>query len=234
MEANWCFLLIKFSFLFSGCQSFTTGPLKRTLEKQDMAAIIDLKLVAYGNTKKNADGSFTCQHGAGECQSDVYESCVEYKLSGDIHSISTGATSMAAWPFILCMEEAEGNPAKGQSCYESTMNSTAVSWSTIADCAANEEAAVQNEAMAATAPTNHECKFLCIRCTKQERSVTLAFACRCPLGVSRWRASREHQHAPEGGLRRVHWRAPRELQGPFQRALLQRRQGSALRQELSE
>lgn len=132
-----------------GCQDFTTGSLKRTLAKPDMAAIIDLKLVAYGNTKKLTDGSFDCQHGAGECASDIYESCVQYKL-GDINSIETGDTSMAAWPFILCMEEAEGNPAAAQSCYESNMDSTSVTWSTIEDCSKNEADVVQNAAMKAT------------------------------------------------------------------------------------
>lgn len=121
-----------------------------------MAAIIDLKLVAYGNTQKSASGSFDCQHGAGECASDVYESCVEYKLSNDINSIETGDTSMAAWPFILCMEEADGNPSMAESCYASTMNATSVSWTTIQDCFNNEADVVQNAAMKAT--PNHDCK----------------------------------------------------------------------------
>eukprot|EP00428_Durinskia_dybowskii_P078889 CAMPEP_0170362256 /NCGR_PEP_ID=MMETSP0117_2-20130122/4239_1 /TAXON_ID=400756 /ORGANISM="Durinskia baltica, Strain CSIRO CS-38" /LENGTH=172 /DNA_ID=CAMNT_0010616669 /DNA_START=181 /DNA_END=699 /DNA_ORIENTATION=+ len=120
------------------------------MAKPDMAAIIDLKLVAYGNTKQNADGSFTCQHGEGECASDVLELCTEYKLSGNINSIATGDTSEAAWPFILCMEEAEGEPTQGQACYESTMNTTALPWSVISDCASNEADAVQTEAMKAT------------------------------------------------------------------------------------
>ena len=90
--------------------------------------------MGYGNTKKNADGTFTCQHGTGECESDVLELCTQYKLSGDISSIETGDTSMAAWPFILCMENAEGNPAMGQKCYTSTMNTTALPWSTIDAC----------------------------------------------------------------------------------------------------
>jgi interferon gamma-inducible protein 30 len=108
------------------------------LEKPDMVAIIDLKLVAYGNAKQNADGSFTCQHGAGECECDAQHLCTQYKLSGDINSITTGDTSFAAWPFILCMEEAEGNPLQGQSCFESTMNSTQLSWSTVSTCVQEE------------------------------------------------------------------------------------------------
>ena len=121
-----------------------------------MAAIIDLKLVAYGNTAKNADGSFSCQHGAGECESDALELCTQYKLSGDINSIESGDTSMAAWPFILCMEEEDGNPAKGESCFTNTMNSTGLSWNTVSTCASDEYDLVQNAAMKAT--PKHDCK----------------------------------------------------------------------------
>jgi hypothetical protein len=121
-----------------------------------MAAIIDLKLVAYGNTAKNADGTFDCQHGEGECESDLLEACVEYKLSGDLASIESGDTSMAAWPFILCMEEADGEPSAAESCFGSTMNSTSISWSDISDCAANEADAVMNACMKAT--VDHDCK----------------------------------------------------------------------------
>jgi hypothetical protein len=67
-----------------------------------MVDIIALKLVGYGNTAQNKDGSFTCQHGAGECETDAQELCVQYKLSGNLDSISTGDTSIDAWPFILC------------------------------------------------------------------------------------------------------------------------------------
>lgn len=117
-----------------------------------MVDIIDLKLVAYGNTQQNKDGTFSCQHGAGECETDAIELCTQYKLSGDLNSISTGATSMAAWPFILCMEEAEGDPRMGQTCYESTMSAynTTLPWSTVALCADEEYEAVQTEAMKAT------------------------------------------------------------------------------------
>jgi hypothetical protein len=67
-----------------------------------MVAIMALKLVGYGNTVQNNDGSFTCQHGNGECQTDAQELCVQYKLSGNMNSIETGDTSYEAWPFILC------------------------------------------------------------------------------------------------------------------------------------
>jgi hypothetical protein len=50
---------------------------------------------------------------------------------------------MAAWPFILCMEEEDGNPAQGQACFESTMNTTALSWSTVDACLKDEYDLVQ-------------------------------------------------------------------------------------------
>lgn len=117
-----------------------------------MVAIIDLKLVAYGNAKQNFDGSFECQHGAGECETDAMELCTQYKLSGDIGSIESGDTSLEAWPFILCMEEAEGNPSQGQSCYESTMGAynATLPWSTISTCATEEFTEVTTAAMNAT------------------------------------------------------------------------------------
>lgn len=117
----------------------------------DMVAIMDVQLVAYGNTKY-VDGEFTCQHGEDECTTDVYHSCVEYKLSGDLNSIETGDTALQAWPFILCMEKAEGDPSKAESCYNSSMNSTDVPWSTISTCEADESDIVQKTAMKATLP----------------------------------------------------------------------------------
>ena len=117
-----------------------------------MVEIIALKLVAYGNTKQNADGSFTCQHGIGECHSDVLELCVQYKLSGDLDSIETGDTSMAAWPFVLCMEEEDGDFSKGESCFNSSMSSTALAWSTVESCFNNEYDVVMTAGMKATDP----------------------------------------------------------------------------------
>lgn len=115
-----------------------------------MVDIISLKLVAYGNTKKSSNGVFSCQHGAGECTTDSYELCTQYKLAGDISAIETGSTSLAAWPFILCMEEAEGQPSAGRACYENNMNTTALSWSEVETCASKEYDLVQNAAMSAT------------------------------------------------------------------------------------
>lgn len=135
-----------------------------------MADIIALKLVAYGNTKQNADGSFDCQHGVGECQSDALELCVQYKLSGDITSISTGDTSMVAWPFILCMEEEDGDFSKGESCFNSSMNSTALSWNTVESCYNNEYDLVMNAGMKATDPDHSYVPWVVVDNTLLENS----------------------------------------------------------------
>lgn len=121
----------------------------------DIAAITALKLVPYGNTKKNADGTFTCQHGVDECTTDVIDQCVFYKLSGNISSISTGDTSMQAFPFIQCMELNEGAPSAAEPCFAKTLatTQTALTWSTVNTCAQTEASATQNEAMKAT-PTH--------------------------------------------------------------------------------
>lgn len=104
------------------------------MARPDIVDIISLKLVAYGNTVQNSDGSYTCQHGEGECTSDALELCTQYLLSGNVNSIESGDTSLQAWPFILCMEEAEGNPDAGEGCFDSTMSSTNVTWSEVQGC----------------------------------------------------------------------------------------------------
>ena len=108
--------------------------------------------VAYGNTQKSGS-SYSCQHGEGECASDVYESCVEYKLAGSIDTMFSA--SIDAWPFVLCMEEADGNPLKAESCYSSSMSNSTVAWSEIEDCYNNESDDVQAAAAAETALTGH-------------------------------------------------------------------------------
>lgn len=53
------------------------------------------------------------------------------------------------------MEEADGNPAYGQSCYESSMNTTGLPWSTIETCFTEEYLTVQTAAMKATPPHDY-------------------------------------------------------------------------------
>ena len=128
-----------------------TGPLSSTLAHADIAAIVDLTMVPYGNTKQNADGTYTCQHGADECTSDVIEMCVMYKLgSGNISNIETGATAMQAFPFLQCMEQQEGNPASAEGCFSKTMANSGLSWSTVQACANTEAKVVQDAGAKAT------------------------------------------------------------------------------------
>ena len=136
------------------CQSFTTGALKRVLAKPGMPGIIDLELVPYGNTKYHEDSdTFECQHGSDECEADVLMSCVMYELNGGNTNSMFSKQSYNAWPFIQCMEEGEGDPSKGQSCYTNNMlstNATSIPWSAIDDCTKTESNTVQKAAMEAT------------------------------------------------------------------------------------
>lgn len=113
----------------------------------DVVDIIDLKMVPYGNTQKQSDGTFSCQHGEDECISDVYEQCTMYKLSGNLTSIVTGDTSKAAWPFVHCMEVHEGDPSAAEGCFEDNMKDSGLSWSDITACFDKENADVQNTAV---------------------------------------------------------------------------------------
>lgn len=126
------------------------------LADEELTSIISLQLLPYGNTAYDSDsGVFTCQHGDGECSSDIYEQCLMYKL-GDASSIESGDTALAAWPFILCMETADGDPTHAESCYSSSMgNSTAPAFSVIQDCHDNEAELVQTMAMKATDKLDH-------------------------------------------------------------------------------
>jgi interferon gamma-inducible protein 30 len=121
------------------------------LATEDLYSIIDLKLVAYGNTQYNSTSGFTCQHGPNECAVDVYDSCLEYMLGGnDLSVIETGSQSKAAWPFILCMEQVEGDPSKAQGCFEQTNQDSSLTWSALNECATTMADKVQEAAMAAT------------------------------------------------------------------------------------
>lgn len=99
------------------------------------------------------------------------------------------------------MEEAEGNPSMGQSCYEKTMNTSALPWSTISKCVEEEYDSVQTAAMNAT--PKHQCNtdflFFIISLT------LLCVFLRCSLGVGRWKTARKYLHSPEDYLRCLYW-----------------------------
>jgi hypothetical protein len=111
-------------------------------------------LHSQGNTKES-NGVYTCQHGPDECASDVYELCVLYKLSGDIGSIQSGDTTEAAFPFIYCMEQKNGDPKAAEACFNSTMASSGVAWATIDSCSTQEANVVHAAGAAATVPHDY-------------------------------------------------------------------------------
>ena len=134
------------------CQAFMGGALTEVLRRTDVVNIIDLKLVPYGNTHVDEEGTFHCQHGVGECMSDVIMQCTLYKLGGSVSSIGDGSQSAAAWPFIrqLVVEE-KGHPVKAEESYEQTLGkSSTVTWATVIDCYKNEANIVQKAAAEAT------------------------------------------------------------------------------------
>lgn len=129
------------------------------MSKADINAIMDLKMVGYGNTHYSYDPtpSFECQHGQGECDTDALDLCVQYKLSGTLESIENGNTTKSAFPFILCMEKEGGDPTKGQYCFDNTYGQGTsgtvtqhLTWPEIDSCHTKEFNEVQLAAMKAT------------------------------------------------------------------------------------
>lgn len=136
------------------CQAFMGGALTDVINKADMAAIIDLKLVPYGNTHVDSGGTYHCQHGVGECMSDVIMQCTLYKLGGNTAAIGDGSQSFVAWPFIrqLVVEE-KGHPVKAEDSFKSTLGKTSkLTWASVIDCYKNEADVVQQASAAATPP----------------------------------------------------------------------------------
>lgn len=175
---------VYYEALCPGCQGFITGPLTDALLKEDIAAITDLKMVPYGNTKYS-NGVYTCQHGTDECTSDVYEQCVLYKLAGNISAINTGETSLTAFPYLQCMELAEGDPSVSESCYnENLAESVGISWDVISTCASEESDDVQAEAALAT-PTHDYVPWILVDDTLLEHTNALvASICKAYTGPS--------------------------------------------------
>ena len=119
------------------CQQFATGPLTEMLALPTIRPLIDLKLVPFGNAHEYPDKSFTCQHGADECATNLLELCVlRNAAGGDTAAMFSPAATAASWPFIHCMELAHGDSSHGRGCAASS----GVNWSAIMTC--NDSAAV--------------------------------------------------------------------------------------------
>lgn len=137
-----------------------------------------------GNTKKNSDGTFTCQHGVDECTSDAYELCTLYHLSGNMSSIATGDTSLKAFPFIQCMEINDGNPAAAESCFNKNMASSGLSWSTVSKCYETEFTEVQSAGASATPTHDYVPWVLVDGAVVQNTNALLATICKAYTGPS--------------------------------------------------
>ena len=89
---------------------------------KDITAFV---FVPFGNAKPASGGSYTCQHGTAECDSNVYEGCA-LKILGNnqITAIGDSSSSLAAWPFILCMEKHSGDAKYVDTCITTNYDKT--------------------------------------------------------------------------------------------------------------
>lgn len=90
----------------------------------------------YGNTHADGNGEFQCQHGVGECMSDVIMQCALYKLGNNINAIGDGSQSMAAWPFIRSLVvDKKGHPVYAEDSFKETLGKTSeLQWAAVIDC----------------------------------------------------------------------------------------------------
>lgn len=92
-------LALYYESLCPFCQSFVTGELSKAMSHQDLASIIDLELVPYGNAfeTKSADGTYCCQcqHGEEECRGNMAEAC------------AIEQNKAKSFKFIECLESTE-------------------------------------------------------------------------------------------------------------------------------
>lgn len=80
-------------------------------------------------------------------------------------------------------QKLEGNPAFAESCYQSTMNATALPWSTIQSCFDNEYSVVQGAAKDAT-PKHDYVPWVLVDHTVLEQSSLLQYAiCKAYTGT---------------------------------------------------
>jgi hypothetical protein len=113
-------------------------------------------LVPYGNTRY-AGGSYTCQHGADECRSDLLGLCLLALLGGGDTAITSGSSSRQAFPYFLCLEKRGGASKAAPDCFGDTLARSPVAWADVVECADNETRANELQALgAAETPAAHE------------------------------------------------------------------------------
>jgi interferon gamma-inducible protein 30 len=105
------------------CQGFVRNQMYPVFGQ--LADIIDLQLVPYGNARAKQVGDhweFTCQHGQDECEGNLIQTC----------SINVLKNMTVIFPFISCMEMSDSLPSKsGPACAKKL----GIDYSTIKSCA---------------------------------------------------------------------------------------------------
>jgi len=137
--------------LCPGCQDFILNTLAPVYADPEIAAITQLVMVPYGNTRQSGD-SYVCQHGPDECTSDVYGLCLLDKLGG----VGTPAATSAAFGFFVCMEQNGGSPASAAGCFDANLPAAGFGWADVLTCAEDKAASDAVQALGATATPDHQ------------------------------------------------------------------------------
>ncbi|EDO35014.1 predicted protein [Nematostella vectensis] len=97
-------IALYYESLCPGCRAFISDQLYPTYQK--IGEIMDITLVPYGNAQQYKYGNkwvFSCQHGQGECEGNIIESC----------AINILQNLTTYFPFIHCFEQyiSSSNPS---------------------------------------------------------------------------------------------------------------------------
>lgn len=116
-----------------------TGGLKETVQAEGLLDIMDLTIVPYGNAQMASDGTITCQHGEGECEGNMWESC----------AISHYPDVADHFAFVLCMETAGDNML---SHVKQCATGAGMDYDTLNECYSGSEGTALQKAAAAATP----------------------------------------------------------------------------------
>ncbi|KAL6503275.1 hypothetical protein OROHE_023904 [Orobanche hederae] len=104
-------LSVYYESLCPYCANFIVNHLVKIFQT-DLINIVDLRLVPWGNTRIQANGTWICQHGADECLLDVTEAC----------AINAWPSVETHFKFIYCVEQLHlmNTHSEWRSCFGST------------------------------------------------------------------------------------------------------------------
>ena len=127
-ESSKVTLALYYETLCPDCQELLSGAYASFMSEDQYQPIKDVTafvFVPFGNAKPTSGGSYSCQHGTAECDSNVYEGCA-LKILGnnEISAIGDSSSSLATWPFILCMENNDGNEKYVETCITKNYDKT--------------------------------------------------------------------------------------------------------------